>query len=58
MPLPQDPAMLLSYINMKLRDVYPSLAALCDDLQVSQTEICGVLSAIGYTSDEKLNRFI
>ena len=58
MPLPQDPAMLLSYINMKLRDVYPSLAALCDDLQVSQTEICGVLSAIGYTYDEQRNAFV
>ena len=32
MQLPQDPAVLLSYVNMKLRDSYPSLAALCDDL--------------------------
>ena len=32
MPLPQDPYLLLSYVNTKLRDVYPSLAALCDDL--------------------------
>ena len=36
----------------------PQDPAMCDDLQVSQTEICGVLSAIGYTYDEKLNRFI
>ena len=27
--LPQDPAMLFSFINMKLRDEYPSLDELC-----------------------------
>ena len=31
MELPQDPNMLFSFINMKLRDFYPSLDALCDD---------------------------
>ena len=30
MQLPKDPVILLSFINMKLRDYYPSLAALCD----------------------------
>ena len=30
--LPKDPVMLLSVINTKLRDRYPSLDALCDDL--------------------------
>ena len=34
--LPQDPNILLSYINTKLRDQYPSLDALCDDLD----EVC------------------
>ena len=34
--LPQDPAILLSYVNTKLRDCYPSLAALCDDLQADE----------------------
>ena len=27
--IPKDPAMLLSFINLKLRDYYPSLEALC-----------------------------
>ena len=31
--LPQDPMILLSYLNTKLRDFYPTLDALCDDLQ-------------------------
>ncbi|WP_347493503.1 DUF4250 domain-containing protein [Ruminococcus sp. HUN007] len=37
--LPNDPAILLSVINTKLRDQYSSLAALCDDLDVSEDEI-------------------
>ena len=32
MQLPEDPMMLLSFVNMKLRDEYDSLQALCDDL--------------------------
>ena len=31
MKLPEDPMMLYSFINMKLRDFYPSLDALCED---------------------------
>ena len=57
-PLPQDPYMLLSYVNMKLRDAYPSLVALCDDLGADEGALCAALAAIGYTYDEKLNRFI
>ena len=34
MELPKDPMMLFSFINMKLRDFYPSLDALCQDMQV------------------------
>ena len=32
--LPKDPMMLMSVVNTKLRDVYPSLDALCDDLDI------------------------
>ncbi|MDE6262747.1 MAG: DUF4250 domain-containing protein, partial [Muribaculaceae bacterium] len=31
MEMPNDPFMLYSAINMKLRDEYPSLRALCSD---------------------------
>ena len=34
--VPKDPVMLLSFINLKLRDFYPSLAALCDDLDIDR----------------------
>ena len=30
--LPEDPAMLLSVVNMKLRDNYNSLEDLCEDM--------------------------
>lgn len=57
MPLPNDPFMLLSYINTMLRDKYSSLDALCDDLDESKADITAKLSAAGFVYDEKLNKF-
>ena len=37
--IPKDPVMLLSFINLKLRDYYSSFEALCDDLDVDGKEI-------------------
>ena len=31
--MPKDPVMLLSYMNLKLRDFYPSLSAFCEDTE-------------------------
>ena len=39
MNLPNDPIILLSVINTKLRDFYPSFDALCEDLQTDGNEI-------------------
>ena len=55
--LPQDSMMLLSVINMKLRDQYESLEALCDDMDVSIDEITVTLANIGYTYDQNNNQF-
>ena len=55
--LPKDPAMLISFINMKLRDQYDSLESLCDDLDVSQDEVIQTLQKIDYIYDEQLNQF-
>lgn len=55
--LPQDPVMLLSVINMKLRDCYDSLETLCDDLDVSQDAIVEKLKTIDYVYDRELNQF-
>lgn len=56
--MPKDPVMLLSYVNLKLRDFYPSLAALCEDLSVEQQEIVAKLAGIDYYYDEGKNQFI
>lgn len=55
--LPNDPAMLLSYINMKLRDQYKSLDDLCDDLDISKQEIVEKLKSIDYIYDIEKNQF-
>lgn len=56
--LPKDPVMLLSVVNMKLRDGYASLDALCEDLDVSRAEIESAISAVDYAYDEKTNQFV
>ena len=56
--IPKDPVMLLSFVNLKLRDFYSSLDALCDDMDVSRTEIEEKLSTIGYHYQEAKNQFI
>lgn len=58
MNLPNDPAMLLSVVNLKLRDYYDSLSALCEDLDVSKEEITSRLSTIDYEYDSDLNQFV
>ena len=55
--LPNDPVMLLSVINMKLRDMYSSLDALCEDMDVSREEIEEKLKKINYEYDLQSNQF-
>ena len=55
--LPKDPVMLLSVINMKLRDRYDSLDALCDDLDEDRDAIEAILAGAGYRYDAQQNRF-
>lgn len=49
--------MLYSFLNMKLRDEYPSLDALCEDLNVSKDEILKKMKSIGFEYDSVRNRF-
>lgn len=57
MELPKDPMMLFSFINMKLRDFYPSLDALCQGMQVSKEEIVNKLKAVGFEYNPEQNKF-
>lgn len=56
--LPGDPVILLSVINTKLRDFYPSLEALCEDMQADQSEITEKLKMIDYEYDAVRNQFV
>ncbi|MCD7723235.1 MAG: DUF4250 domain-containing protein [Clostridiales bacterium] len=57
MSLPKDDYMLLSVVNTKLRDFYPSLDSLCADIGESRAAVTGRLAKIGYKYDEKSNQF-
>lgn len=56
--IPKDPVMLLSFINLKLRDFYGSLDELCDDMDIERTEIEDKLSSIDYHYDKEKNQFV
>lgn len=57
MPLPNDPFMLLSVVNMRLRDHFDSLDALCEDLGIQSGELCGRLAQAGFAYDAGSNQF-
>lgn len=57
MQLPNDPYMLLSMINMKLRDFYSDLDALCEDMNVDKEELCSKLKAAGFEYSKENNKF-
>ena len=56
--IPKDPNMLLSYVNLKLRDYYSDFEALCDDLDISIAETEEKLNSISYFYDRSKNQFI
>ena len=55
--LPQDPNILLSYVNTKLRDEYDSLEALCDGVDAVPAELSEKLAGSGYAYDAAANQF-
>ena len=57
MNLPQDPMMLFSVINMKLRDQYASLDELCEDMDVNRKELEDKLATFGFEYSEENNKF-
>ena len=55
--LPKDPYILLSYVNMKLRNNYSSLKELCEEEGASEDEIVSVLASAGFVYDPEQNAF-
>lgn len=56
--LSADPDMLASFLNMKLRDQYASLDALCDDLELNKEEIVARLKEADYDYIPARNQFL
>ena len=58
MAIPNDPIMLLSFVNLKLRDYYPTLDEMCSDLEIDKNDIISKLSSIDYEYYKDLNKFV
>lgn len=58
MSIPNDPMILLSYINTQLRDFYPSIDELSKSLNIGTDELKSRLAEIDYEYDPELNRFV
>ena len=55
--LPEDPIMLMSMINMKLRDTGKNFEELCEDLDVSAGDVEKKLSDAGFEYNKDVNQF-
>ena len=55
--IPEDPFILLSFINMKLRDEYDSPESLAEGLDISVEDIKAKLEAAGFKYDSSQNQF-
>ncbi len=49
--------MLVSYLNLKLRDTYDSLDSLCEEEDIDKQELLAALAAAGYRYDETTGSF-
>lgn len=58
MDIPKDPVILLSFINTKLRDFYPSLKELCKSLGLEEKKLTDTLASIDYHYDTTTNQFL
>jgi len=58
MNIPNDPIMLMSFLNTQLRDNYSSLEDLVKSNSLDQKEIQDKLAAVGYHYDPAKNQFV
>lgn len=56
--MPKDPVILLSFVNTKLRDYYPSLDVLCEELAIPKEDLSKKLQVIDYEYDATQNQFV
>ncbi len=58
MTIPQDPVILLSFINTYLRDHYKNLDDLCKSLNIDEASLKEKLKTIEYEYNPAQNQFI
>ena len=58
MSIPNDPVILMRYLNTQLRDFYADLDDLCNSLSLVREQIEEKLSLIGYQYNDKQNQFL
>ncbi|MDE6290615.1 MAG: DUF4250 domain-containing protein [Muribaculaceae bacterium] len=46
--LPKDPVMLMSFVNMKLRDEYRTLEDFCASYGLNESELKATMEAAGF----------
>lgn len=56
--IPKDPYLLLSYVNLKLRDYYPSLEDMCKSLDMDQAALVTKMAGIDYEYNADHNQFV
>lgn len=56
--IPNDPYILFSYVNTKLRDCYAGLDDLCGAEMCDRSDIEARLASAGFVYDRELNRFV
>lgn len=55
--LKMDPNILVSMVNMKLRDFYSNLDSYCEDMDISKSIIEEKLENAGYKYHSDINQF-
>ena len=58
MQLPNNPFMLLSFVNTQLRDNCPSFDDFVNEFGVNKEEIVDKLGSIGFIYSIEMNRFV
>lgn len=58
MTIPKDPVMMVSFLNLKLRDYYASFDALCEDLNLDKEETAKIAASIDYHYIPEQNQFL
>ena len=56
--IPNDPVMLLSFVNTQLRDFFTTLDLFCENFNVNRSELEAKLKSIDYEYDAATNQLV